>query len=639
MTHLRRAERAHAEENGEAIWTAMSAAASLYQAPFLAGEFDPPQILSAREKFHQSYIRQILASGAWLSAHQLDEKAIDLYRRALETDVQAETLYQGMMRCYLHRGRLTEGLAIYERCRTALRANGGPAPSHETEKLREELVAAQRNQPLRQDVLSKSVPSVPPSEQSRATTPEREEPASSVGPLTLRGTAIPVTENSRHVVTLTRVIPIGGATILVAVLLLFLLRTQDGPEILGRPSNQATIPEQPTLAVLPFVNLSGDPEQDHFSDGITEEIITELTRFRTLRVAPRSSTFQYKGRAVDAREVGRTLGTRYVVEGSVRIARERIRISAQLMDASDGKNLWAETYDRKFNPNQIFEIQDDIKLRIVATIADTYGVISETGMEQSKRRASESLVAYECVLRAHALYRNNYVPPEHFRVRECLERAVQLDPGYADAWAWLAGMYRDEFYHEWNLRPSPVDRAEQAARRAIDLEPTNQEAHLVLSHVLLYKRDPGAFDQAERAIALNPNSPDLIGGVAFAYGPAGKWDRGVELAQKAIALTRDPPGWMYIPVHFDHYRKGKFDEALEVALKMKITMGNWYWTYVCLAIDNMELGREAEAKAAVARLLEIEPNFAAKARSRIAFVIWSDDLTDRIIHVLQKAGL
>ena len=267
------------------------------------------------------------------------------------------------------------------------------------------------------------------------------------------------------------------------------------------------LPTGPTVAVLPFTNLSGDPEQEYFSDGLTDDIITALSRFRELFVIARNSTFRYKGKSVDVRELNRDLGARYVVEGSVRKAGTRLRVTVQLLDARDGTHLWADTYDRDLSASNIFAVQDEITEQVVGTIASNYGVISRARFAEIKEKPTDSLDAYECVLQVGAYYRDNYIASEHIKVRGCLERAVKSDPGYADAWAYLSFMYLDEYRFNYNPRPNSLVRALEAAQRAVDSDPTHQKAHEALATSYFYRHELDAFlAEADRAIALNPNN-------------------------------------------------------------------------------------------------------------------------------------
>ncbi len=296
------------------------------------------------------------------------------------------------------------------------------------------------------------------------------------------------------------------------------------------------LPKGPSIAVLPFANLSGDPAQDYFADGITEEIITQLTRFRELFVLPRNTTFQYRGRAVDIKKLGRELGVRYVLEGSIRKAAGSIRVSAQLLDATSGSHLWAETFDRPSTAANLFAVQDEITGYVVAQIADAYGVIVRARFTQSTSQMTDSLDAYDCLCQARqgAAWGDPHV---HLRARDCLERATALEPSFADGWAWLSKMYLFEHFFGLNPRPDPLDRALNAAQRAVTIDPANQSGHHALAMAYYHRREREQFvAQAEQALALNPNNAVVLADVGYRFILSGQLGRGVALMRKAMRL-------------------------------------------------------------------------------------------------------
>jgi adenylate cyclase len=263
------------------------------------------------------------------------------------------------------------------------------------------------------------------------------------------------------------------------------------------------VSDKPSIAVLPFINLSGDPGQEYFSEGLTEDIITELSRFRSLLVVARNSSFTFKGKTVDVKEVGRKLGARYVVEGSVRRAGNRIRITAQLLDSTSGSHLWAERYD--LNVEDVFSIQDEIMCTIVANLP-TY--IEEAECRRALQRARESFSAYDHWLRGKHFLQKGRSREVVLLARQHFQKAVELDPNYAAAYVDLAESYYAEYHSPWTT--SREDAAEQIfklGRRAVELDPRDSRTHLELAWAYLNLK--GDFDlakvQIEEAIALNPN--------------------------------------------------------------------------------------------------------------------------------------
>ena len=400
------------------------------------------------------------------------------------------------------------------------------------------------------------------------------------------------------------------------------------------------LPKGPSIAVLPFTNLSGNPAQEYFSDGITEQIISELARFRGLYVIARNSTFQYKGRAVDVREVGRKLGARYVLEGSVRRSGETLRVTAQLLDARSGAHLWAETYDRALTGANIFALQDDLTSKVVSNIAGAHGRISQARLEDTNRKAPNSLDSYDCVLRAVAYYRL-FSPERHGPIRDCLERAVARDPGYAEAWTWLAILYENEYEFGYNPRPelyNALDRALEAGQRAVELDPNNAIVHSNMAFVRFMRHEIGAFyASAERAIALNPNDPEVLCNMGQNMVYVGNLERGIALTKKAMALGPNYPPSCHFQLSWAHYQKGEYEQAL--AESLKIDMPDLFWTHIFLAMNYGQLGRKQEAKAAVAKLLGLYPDIANNYRREIRKYNIPDDDAERQADGLRKAGL
>ena len=399
------------------------------------------------------------------------------------------------------------------------------------------------------------------------------------------------------------------------------------------------MPTGPSIAVLPFDNLSGDPEQEYFADGIAEDIITQLSHFPDYLVIARNTTFQYKGQAVDVAELGRELGVKFVLEGSVRRDETEVRISVQLIDTETGGHVWADSFDGDLTVGSLFDIQDAITEQVTAKLADTYGVISQSGYERSLARDTATLSAYECVLGAHGYYGTNFTPSEHARVRACLEQAVEAAPNYADAWAWLAAMYRDEQTLAFNTMPDALDRAEGAARKAIEIDADNQEGNLVLAYVLFLRHDISAFVvQARRTVQINPNSADALASLGGPMAYAGYWEEGLAWTLKAMKLNPKFPVWFHHVFYWDYYRRGLYEEALGQA-ELGHIPGYWVADNF-LAMVHGKLGHVREAKAALTRLLELYPTYNLIEAANFARV-WNfdDELIGELVDGLRKAGL
>jgi TolB-like protein len=274
---------------------------------------------------------------------------------------------------------------------------------------------------------------------------------------------------------------------------------------LSRPDADLALPlpDKPSIAVLPFANMSGDPEQEYFSDGITEDIITELSRFRSLFVIARNSSFSYKGRSVKVQEIGRDLGVAYIVEGSVRKAGSRIRVTAQLIEAATGNHLWAEKYDRELA--DIFDVQDELVQAITTAIP---GRLDRTTLEQSRRKPSNNLTAYDYLLRGEWQLMARYGSKEslHF-----FERAIEIDPGCARAYCRLATYYGYYVFGEGIIDPEVEALARTNTEKALAIEPEDAFIQGVAAQTYQMIGNHGLARQCiDKAIALNPNDTAVV---------------------------------------------------------------------------------------------------------------------------------
>jgi len=389
------------------------------------------------------------------------------------------------------------------------------------------------------------------------------------------------------------------------------------------------LPNTPSLAVLPFTNFGGNADDEYFSDGLTEDIITELSRFRELRVIARNSTFRYKGQVPDPARLGAELGVGYVVEGSVRRAGARVRVTAQLIDAATGIHLWADRYDRDME--DIFAVQDEV----TRTIAATLGVrLQDVALERALRKAPAELDAYDCLLRARR-YTSSLSEEMHSEARDLLEAAIELDPGYADAYALLANVYLAEHRFDANPRPDAVERALAMAQKATRLDPQNAYAHCWLAVVHFFRGENAQFEaEAKRALALNPNDPETLADIGHYLAFMGEFERGTELTRRAQQLNPLHPGWYYFSFARQHYDQGAYADCL--ADVQRISMPHFYWTRLLESAALGQLGR-AEAAASLAEIFKLKPDFSAPAELRK----WNAAPHDfaHILEGLRKAGL
>jgi TolB-like protein len=412
--------------------------------------------------------------------------------------------------------------------------------------------------------------------------------------------------------------------------------SSSGKAHLQTASGGTTAGEGFWVAVLPFKYSGGNENLKALAEGLSEEVITGLSRFSYLRVIARGSTAKYSSESGDVRAIGKELGARYVMEGSLRHAGSKLRVAVQLVDAATGAHLWAETYERTFTPESVFEIQDDLVPRIVATVADQYGVLIRTMSELLRNKSEDSLTSHEAVLRAFS-YFTRITPDEHAAVRRILERAVREAPDHADSWAMLSMIYRGEFAQGFNAGPNPLERALAAAQRAVELAPTHALCHYALATVYFFRKDKLHFNvEAEHGLSLNPLDASARAYLGLLIASAGEWERGCEMVESAMQLNPNCPGYFYFARCWGSYRLGKYEETLKSVARAN--MPGYFHVPAIQAAAFGQLGRHEEARKALQDLLALRPDFAATARHE--YGKWYDDEhVEQVLDGLRKAGL
>jgi TolB-like protein/protein involved in temperature-dependent protein secretion len=390
------------------------------------------------------------------------------------------------------------------------------------------------------------------------------------------------------------------------------------------------------VGVLPFKYSGGNTDLMALAEGLTEEIVTGLSRFSYLRVIARSSTARYANESVDVRSAGKELGARYVMEASLRQAGTKLRLAVQLVDTISGAHLWAENYERAFHPDTVFELQDDMVPRIVATIADIHGVLAQSMSGVLRSRASETLTPYEAVLRSFG-YLAIINAEEHAEVRAALERAVDSAPGNADALAMVSTLYADEYKQGFNAKPDPLGRALDTARRAVASAPSNHLAYQALAQAHFFRKELPAFRiAADRALAHNPMDAFTTAYIGILLAYAGDWERGVQLVERAMELNPNHPGWYRFVFFNDALRRGEYQEALAAALNFN--MPTYFFTHAALATAYGLLGDLDSARNALRELLVQKPDFHLVVREELGK--WLEPvLLERNLDGLRKAGL
>jgi TolB-like protein/Flp pilus assembly protein TadD len=380
-----------------------------------------------------------------------------------------------------------------------------------------------------------------------------------------------------------------------------------GTEI-RRNTPALALPDKPSIAVLAFSNLSGEPEQEYFADGVVEDIITGLSRIRWLFVVARNSSFIYKGQAVDVKRVGRELGVRYLLEGSIRKAAARVRISAQMIEAETGTHLWAERYDRPLD--DIFALQDEITLSVVGAIEPS---LREAEIERVKRKRPDSLDAYDLVLRAlpHVYLA---MPKEAAKALPFLEGALALEADYAAAHGFMAWCHEILFvrggFSDEN-RAAAVRHARAAVSHGRDDATALALGGFVIAMVEHDRTT--AFDAFEQSLALSPSSPFtlFLGSVALAY--AGQAERAIDWGQRALRIS--PFDRLnYLAHHglaISHFLRGRYEEAANAGRRAVQSSPGFSVSHSLLAAPLAKLGRMEEASAAAAQVLALQPSFSA----------------------------
>ncbi len=395
------------------------------------------------------------------------------------------------------------------------------------------------------------------------------------------------------------------------------------------------LPDKPSIAVLPFDNMSGDPEQEYFSDGVAEDIITELSRYNELFVIARNSTFTYKGKAVEVTKVARELGVRYVLEGSVRRADKRVRVTAQLIEAETGNHIWAERYDRDLE--DIFAVQDDITAVIVNTLL---GKLTRREFDRALRKRPEVLDAYDHALRAWGLIQKSNPSDMELAIREA-KAAIELDPGFAWAHAALAYAYFLEGAWDWVEEPiESLRRGYEAALRAIELDDDEAWGHAVLGMTDLWftQNHERSIAEEERAVSLNPNDATFRGFLSNVLCLGGRSEEGLTEIEFAMRLN---PHYHPIALHMIGralLTLRRYGEALPHLERLVGTMPSNTNARAMLAACYAALDRIGDARTTVEAIAKISPSYTLREIPvRTPYKLEKD--REHYLDLLRKAGL
>ena len=395
-----------------------------------------------------------------------------------------------------------------------------------------------------------------------------------------------------------------------------------------------TLPEKPSIAVLPFKNFSGDPAQDYLADGLTEEIITTLSKVPNLFVIARNSTFTYKAKPVAAKQVAEDLGVRYVLEGSILRARDRVRINAQLIDALEGHHIWAERYDREFD--DIFALQDDVTQKIMVALQVELTEGEELRLLHARSASPE---AFEYMQKSRAHF-NRYTKEDNAIARRLATKAAEISPDYPEAWTWIGWHHLTDYRFNWTAdRQESFKLAQEFAERGYQLDPEVAVANRLLGALNLMQ---GNFDEAiaygRKALDLAPSDAQTVAGLGWVLSYAGHPEEAIPLLKRAMRLSPYYPAWMAATLGLAYMMTGDYSNAIiaheELIKRQTLTQ----FAYARLAAIHAVQGDDQAARRYVAELLKINPGFTVSGWSQ---VLLYRDPKDRAweLNALRKAGL
>ncbi len=393
----------------------------------------------------------------------------------------------------------------------------------------------------------------------------------------------------------------------------------------------------PSVAVLPFENLSGDPAQLALTVGLTEELVTELTRFQDIAVVPCHLAQQPAGTPQDPVELARAVGARFLLRGAARRDAETVKVSAQLIDTGEGRQIWADASTHPPDASELIATQEEIAQRVVSSIASEYGIIARRLSAESRKRRPAELATYEAMLR----YYSHQIAPTLESAAECfsaLSGATEREPEYAPAWSALATLYCQMYAFDAPGFDNALGTALEHAHRGVSLDPGLQLARLILAYASHLADEPRSFEQeAEAALALNPNSPYTVGTIGYIHALRGEIERGLPLVQRAMVMNPCHPAWFHAAFVIDHWLRAEWDIALAESRRHRPFIS--FWDDVAMAAMLGKLGRSDEAGPHVDRVMGLKPDFPRRARKLIRRALKIDPVVDELMDGLRRAGM
>jgi len=396
-------------------------------------------------------------------------------------------------------------------------------------------------------------------------------------------------------------------------------------------------PSGPSVAVMPLLNLTGDRKQEYFTEGLAEELTSELARYQELRVIAYQSTRHWQGKKIDSRAAGQDLGVRFLVGGSIRKDAKTVKIDLHLVDTQNGQRVWGEQYCRELKADSLIALQEEIARQVVARLGSLYGIILQTLSRESRRKPPESLETYEAFLRFY--HHATIMSPQTFaETLSVLEQAVRWEPESGFSWSLLAFLYGQSYSLQLFPMESPLEQALVAAQKGAALEPDNQMTRAALAHVHFFRNERELFlPEAEIALALNPNAPGPIGFLGWLLALFGEWERGLAILKKGRELNPHYPGWFHLAPYFYLYLQERYEEAYQEALVFQ--MPQLFWDPLLRAAALGRLGREQEGARALAELLQLRPDFPNAGPFLISCYAKFPYLVEGLLDGLRLAGL
>ncbi len=405
------------------------------------------------------------------------------------------------------------------------------------------------------------------------------------------------------------------------------------PETTVGTSQNLRLSDKPSIAVLPFDNMSGDPEQEYFADGLVEDIITNLSKLANLFVISRNSTFAYKGKATDVRKIAEDLGVGSVLEGSVRKAGDRVRITGQLIDAKTGSHLWAEKYDRQLA--DIFDLQDEITRKIVTALSVR---LTEGDQIQLRRRQTNSVEAWESYCRGQS-YLRRFNKPDNEQAKQTLNKVITTDPKFASAWSHLAWAHYMDGRAGWAPSDEAFERAKDYANKSLSIDDRLPDAYAMLGAIALHRRSYSeAISLGKKAVELGPSVADNMVILGMTMNYSGRVNEALELVERAVRLSPHYPDWYLGIAGVSYFQLGRYENAIAAdKARLARTPDNTFSDFRLAAIYQ-KLGREEKAKAHAAQALKKNPSLSL-SQIEISEPYQDPEILQDYVELLRRTGI